>query len=331
MHRPAPVLVTGSAGHLGEALMRHFRTAGQPARGLDVKPSPFTDIAAAVADRAAVRAAVAGAGAVIHTATLHKPHVATHAREDFLDTNVRGTLVLLEEAAAAGAQAFVLSSSTSVLGAALNPAPGAPAAWIDEDVVPVPKNIYGVTKRAAEDLCELFARRHGLPGIVLRIARFFPEEDDDRTRRLDWADANLKANEFLYRRADIADVVSAHLAAAARAPALGFGRYIVSATTPFRREDCAALGRDAAAVLWHRVPEARAAFARLGWRPLPVLDRVYDNARARMALGWQPKVDFAAVFARALRGEPVLGPLAALIGCKGYHDRVFEDGPFPVA
>lgn len=97
-----------------------------------------------------------GVAAVLHTATLHKPHVATHPRQDFVDTNVTGTLCLLEEAASAGVTAFVYTSTTSTFGEALRPPAGAPAAWVTEDVEPVPRNIYGVTKTAAEDLCELF-------------------------------------------------------------------------------------------------------------------------------------------------------------------------------
>jgi UDP-glucose 4-epimerase len=53
-----------------------------------------------------------GVQAVFHTATLHKPHIATHSRQDFVDTNVTGTLNLLEEAAAAGVASFVYTSTT---------------------------------------------------------------------------------------------------------------------------------------------------------------------------------------------------------------------------
>ena len=168
------VLVTGSAGHLGEALMRLLRARGDDARGIDLKRSPFTDLAGSIADRGFVREAMAGVRAVLHTATLHKPHVVTHSRQDFVDTNVTGTLNLLEEAASAGVGAFVFTSTTSAFGRALTPPPGTPAAWVTEDVRPVPKNIYGVTKVAAEDLCELFHRLHRLPCLVLRTSRFFP-------------------------------------------------------------------------------------------------------------------------------------------------------------
>lgn len=90
-------LVTGSAGHLGEALMRVLRSRGRDARGIDIKPSDFTDKVGSIADRELVREAMAGVDALLHTATLHKPHVATHTRQDFIDTNLSGTLNLLEE------------------------------------------------------------------------------------------------------------------------------------------------------------------------------------------------------------------------------------------
>ena len=191
------ILVTGSSGHLGEALMRTLRGEGRAAIGLDVLPSPFTDVVGSVADRAAVERAMSGVRTVLHTATLHKPHVGTHGLDAFVETNVRGTLILLEEAARAGVQSFVMTSTTSAFGDALKPPPGEPAAWIDETVAPVPKNIYGVTKTAAEDLCRLFRRNEKLPCVVLRTSRFFPEADDDPEARTAFEDANLKANEYL--------------------------------------------------------------------------------------------------------------------------------------
>ena len=193
------ILVTGSAGHLGEALMRTLLDAGCQAIGFDIKPSDFTHRVGSITDRGFVKRCMADVHAVFHTATLHKPHVATHARQDFVDTNITGTLNLLEEATAAGVHAFIFTSTTSVFGRAMTPPPGAPAAWITEDVVPVPKNIYGVTKAAAENLCELFHNTRGLPCLILRTSRFFPEPDDRKEIRESYSDANAKANEFLYR------------------------------------------------------------------------------------------------------------------------------------
>ena len=137
------VLVTGSAGHLGEALVRRLQADGRDVRGLDIKPSPYTHVVGSIHDEGFVRDAMSGITQVIHSATLHKPHIATHTQRQFVDTNIAGTLTLLEAAVAHGVGAFVFTSTTSAFGAALSPAPGQPAAWIDEDVAPVPKRIAG--------------------------------------------------------------------------------------------------------------------------------------------------------------------------------------------
>ena len=149
------IVVTGSAGHLGEGLTRTLRGAGHEVVGLDLLASPWTDVVGTVTDRAVVREVVAGADAVLHAATLHKPHVASHAKQEFVDTNVTGTLNVLEEAVTAGVSRVVFTSSTTTFGRALVPPPGAPAAWITEGVVPAVKNIYGATKVAAEELCSV--------------------------------------------------------------------------------------------------------------------------------------------------------------------------------
>ena len=313
------ILVTGSAGHLGEALMRVLAADGVDAVGLDVLDSEYTTVVGSVADRAAVRRCVEGADAVLHTATLHKPHVGSHTRQQFVDVNVTGTLCLLEAAVEAGVRSFVFTSTTSAFGRALTPAPGAPAAWIDEDVVPVPRNVYGATKTAAEDLCELVHREAGLPCLILRTSRFFPEGDDRDDVRASYDDLNIKVNELLNRRVDLADVVDAHRLAIDRAPALGFGRYIVTATTPFGRGDLAELRSDAPAVVSRLHPEYAAVYAARGWRMFPAFERVYDNARARRDLGWEPAYDFGSAIARLGAGEEWRSPLALAVGSKGFH------------
>jgi nucleoside-diphosphate-sugar epimerase len=324
------ILVTGSAGHLGEALVRTLEATGHRVTGLDVAASPYTTAVASITDRRQVRRWLAGVDAVLHTATLHKPHLATHRRQDFIDTNVTGTLVLLEEAVTAGVGTFVFTSTTSTFGGALTPAPGAPAVWVTEDLPAVPKNVYGVTKTAAEDLCQLFHRDHGLACVVLRTARFFPEEDDHRGTREAYDDVNLKVNELLFRRVDLEDAASAHLLAVERAPAIGFGRYIVSATTPFLPTDREELRHHAPAVVARRVPGYETEYARRRWRMFPRIDRVYVNDRARKELGWQPRHDFAAVIGRLRAGEDPRSPLAQQVGSKGYHATRFAEGPYPV-
>jgi nucleoside-diphosphate-sugar epimerase len=325
------ILVTGSAGHLGEALVRGLSEAHHDAVGLDLVASPFTSRTGSIADRSTVARCMEGVDAVLHAATLHKPHVATHSRQAFVDTNVTGTLNLLEEAARAGVGTFVFTSTTSAFGAALTPPDGAPAAWITEDVAPVPKNVYGATKTAAEDLCRLFHRDHGLACIVLRTSRFFPEQDDDPAIRRAYSDGNAQANELVHRRVDLEDVVSAHVLALEKAPSIGFGRYIISATTPLLPDDLIELRRDAPSVVRRRVPGYEEAYARRGWTMFPSIDRVYVNERARRELGWRPRYDFRHVVDRLNAGEDFRSPLSRAVGAKGYHAFGTAEGPYPVS
>lgn len=324
------IIVTGSAGHLGEALVRTLQNLSHEVVGIDILPSPLTTHSGSIIDRHFVQSCMRGVDVVLHTATLHKPHVGTHSRQDFIDTNITGTLNLLEAAVAAGVQAFIFTSTTSTFGGALTPPAGAPAAWITEDVAPVPKNIYGVTKVAAESLCELIHRDHGLPCLILRTSRFFPEEDDRQATREEYADGNSKANEYLYRRVELEDAISAHLLALERAAAIGFDRYIISATTPFCQSDLEELRVNAPAVVQRLFPDYVAAYASLGWKMFPSIERVYVNDRARRDLGWNPRYDFRFVLDRLIAGEDPRSSLARDVGSKGYHSRSFAEGPYPV-
>lgn len=325
------ILVTGSSGHLGEALVRTLRDSRHEVIGLDIVPSPFTTAVASLADRGSVSQCLSGVEAVLHAATLHKPHIVTHTRQDFIDTNITGTLNLLEEAESAGVTSFIFTSTTSAFGSALTPPPGAPAAWVTEDVRSVPRNIYGVTKTAAEDLCEMFHKRGRLACLVLRTSRFFLEMDDSPATSQAYQDANIKANEFLYRRVDLEDVVSAHLLAMERAPTIGFGRYIISATTPFNRDELASLRTSAPDVVRRHFPDYHDQYARRGWKMFPSIERVYVNERARRELGWQPRYDFDHVLGCLKAGADFQSPLARTVGTKGYHAQSFAMGPYPVS
>jgi nucleoside-diphosphate-sugar epimerase len=324
------ILITGSTGHLGEALVRTLSAQGHDIVAIDIQPSPFTTHTGTIANPTLVQECMKGVDIVLHTATLHKPHVGTHSRQEFIDTNITGTLQLLEAATANKVKAFIFTSTTSVFGDALIPPPGQPAAWITEEVTPQPKNIYGVTKTAAEDLCQLFYRNQQLPVLILRTSRFFPESDDNKGMRDAFADDNLKALEYLYRRVDVEDVVSAHIAAMYRAPEIGFGKYIISATTPFTKNDLPQLRDHAPDVIKQIYPEAAGIFAQHNWQFLPHLDRVYVNEKARRELNWQPKHDFSTLLQKLKMGQSIKSELADVIGKKGYHPESFSEGPYPL-
>jgi len=103
------ILVTGSAGALGRSTHAiSGKTRATRQTGLDIKSSPFTPLRGI--DRGAQlrsNSACKVVDVVLHTATLHKPHIASHTRQDFVDTNISGTLNLLEEAVSAGVKSFV--------------------------------------------------------------------------------------------------------------------------------------------------------------------------------------------------------------------------------
>jgi UDP-glucose 4-epimerase len=313
------ILVTGSSGHLGEALMRVLREEGKDVLGIDILPSPYTDRVGSIADRKFVRQNMKGITHVLHTATLHKPHVATHEQQQFIDTNITGTLNLLEASVENAVVSFIFTSTTSTFGDALTPEPETPAAWITEEVVPIPKNIYGVTKTAAEDLCQLFYRNHQLCCLVLKTSRFFPEEDDDSAIAKNYADSNAKANEYLYRRVDTEDVVSAHLLAMRKAPQIGFGKYIISATSPFEKDHLLHLRKNAHEVVKSLYPEFEKIYDGLDWKMFPSIGRVYVNKKAREELGWLPKYDFGHILGKLKAGTDFKSELTGVIGSKGYH------------
>jgi UDP-glucose 4-epimerase len=290
------ILLTGSSGWLGRFLAPRLRQAGHAVIGLDVAPGACTDVIGSVADRGLVERTLADfrIEAVIHAGALHKPDIVRHPVQDFVDVNVTGTLNLLMAAARAGHDRFVMTSTTSLMiSQAIRDERASEAIWLDETTGPLaPRNIYGVTKLAAEGLCRLFHGEHGLNAIVLRTGRFFPEQDDTLKGL---SGPNLKANEFLNRRLTVEDAAEAHLAALERAPDIGFGCYVIAAPTPFRRSDAAALKRDAAALVGALFPDAAALYAAQGWQLPARIGRIYDAGLAERELGFRCRTDFAAI------------------------------------
>ncbi|EAQ89370.1 hypothetical protein CHGG_05989 [Chaetomium globosum CBS 148.51] len=201
MSKPT-VLVTGSAGHLGTALMLALPELGYTPIGIDIKAGPTTTHVGSITDTAFLASVFTThqPAHVIHAATLHKPHVDSHTKNDFIQTNIAGTLALLEAATTTTpqtqtqtqtqtqpfpsertVQSFIFISTTSTFGTALTPLPNAPASWITETTsTPTPKNIYGTSKTAAEDLCHLLHLQTSLPTIILRTEPLLPR----RRRRL---------------------------------------------------------------------------------------------------------------------------------------------------
>lgn len=300
------ILLTGSSGWLGRYLAPRLRQAGHHVTGLDVAPGADTQIIGTVADRALVHRAFRehGIEAVIHGGALHKPDIARYPAQAFIDVNITGTLALLEAAVKAGHDRFIFTSTTSLMiSQAIRDESGPQAVWLDESSGPLePRNIYGVTKFGAEAMCRLYHMEHGLNAVILRTARFFPEEDD--TLR-DLTGPNLKANEFLHRRLTVEDAAEAHLIALEKAPLLGHETFVISAPSPFSPEEAEELKRDAAAVIARHFPEAPDLYARQGWKLPDSIGRVYDSRKAERVMGFRCRTDFTAILAALKQGVPL--------------------------
>jgi UDP-glucose 4-epimerase len=300
------VLLTGSSGWLGRFLAPLLTRAGHAVTGLDIAPGAHTDTIGSVADAGLVERIFAEHRyeAVVHAGALHKPDIVRYPAQAFVDVNVTGTLHLLEAAVRHGAERFVFTSTTSLMITQdIRDEVDPQAVWLDEQSGPLaPRNIYGVTKRAAEELCRLTHDLHGLPVIALRVARFFPEDDDTDAVP---AGENLKANEFLNRRLTVEDCAAAHLAALEAAPRIGWGVYVVSAPPPFTRADAARLKTDAAGLIAERFPEAPTLYAARGWQLPQSIGRVYDPSVIERDLGFRCRTDFAAVLKALEAGGPL--------------------------
>jgi UDP-glucose 4-epimerase len=298
------ILLTGSSGWLGRFLAPRLRDAGHIVTGLDVAPGPDTTVIGSVSDRDVVEKVFTdhSIDAVIHAGALHKPDIARYPAQAFVDVNVSGTLNLLRAATAAHHDRFIFTSTTSLMiSDAVRRNEAKHAIWMDEEWGPIaPRNVYGVTKLAAEGLCRIQYREHGLNCIILRTGRFFPEDDDTD---LSLSGPNQKANEFLGRRLTVEDAADAHLAALEAAPRIGFDTFILAAPIPIQREDARTLVQDAASVIQRYFPDAKELYTQRGWRLPQSIGRIYDSSRAAGILGFRCKTDFGSILDALRKGD----------------------------
>ena len=263
------ILVTGAAGLIGSAVAGRLKD-DHDVVGLDLQAGPQVQIVADCNDVAAWRHQVTAIDAIVHVAALHAPHVGQRGDEEFRRTNVEATSRLLDLALDQGASSFVFTSTTSLYGHALEPQGS--AVWVDERLEPQPRDIYDETKLQAE---QLVASTGGSMTVTsLRMSRCFPEP------------ADAMAWYRLHRGIDRRDVAQAH--------ALALGRngppasYVISAATPFRREDCAELLLEAGSAIERRCPGLIDRMSARGWQTPRSIDRIYDASRAGRDLGFSP-------------------------------------------
>ena len=177
------VLVTGSAGRIGRAVVAELQARGKPVRGFDRVPTPslMDNIVGDLTDAAAVRRAVEGVGTVIHLA-------ATPDDDDFLTqltpNNLIGVYHVLESARLAGVRRLILASSGQVVWwqRQRGPLP------IKADDPPTPRGWYAAAKVFLEAAGRMCAESHGMSVIAVRLG-WVPRsrEHVEELASIDWA------------------------------------------------------------------------------------------------------------------------------------------------
>jgi dihydroflavonol-4-reductase len=162
------VLVTGASGFVGSAVAAAFRSAGYRVRVLVRASSPRTNIdprddvfVGDILDRASVAAAVGGARYLVHAAADYR--LWAPSSDDIVRTNVEGTRIVMEEAARAGVERIVHTSSVATLG-------GGPDAPADETRLLPESEAVGAYKRSkimAESLVAEMVERQRLPAVIV--------------------------------------------------------------------------------------------------------------------------------------------------------------------
>ncbi|KOS22915.1 putative rhamnose biosynthetic enzyme 2 [Escovopsis weberi] len=299
-------LITGSSGHLGSCLYYLLLKNGYRVVRLDIKPAPETVFVGSVRDRDMIDMLFRHFNIkhVVHCAALHERHLETHNEEDFVDTNVEGTAVILDKAREYSGQieSFTLISDVNVLGQALNRSAGSPALWIDEEVAPIPTNKYHRTKLGAEKLCHEFHQKTLIPAFILRAGRFHMDEDhvaEYARLPVPIQDENLKVMELAYCRCDIHDLAYASMQAMRRCRLLKFGLFVISSRPPFDKGDDQSaagvlnvLAASPGLVLNSSVPGLRDVLNSKRWRHLPSINRVYSPKKAMRKLHWKSQYTF---------------------------------------
>jgi UDP-glucose 4-epimerase len=272
------ILVTGSSGQLGSVTVKLLKAYGYTIYGIDIIPSETTDELIDLKNTESIMETCRGYDAVIHTAAIHGKHYELkYPRQMFIDTNIIGTLNLLNACIKNGIPKFLFTSTTSIYGEAMVDAEK--AVWVEESLKEQPRDIYDITKQTAEQLCMDFFYKEGLQASVYRIARFLPEAD------------NLKINHRLYRGLDERDGAEA-LRLALDITFNEFETFNISSGSPFGKEELNAIKYNPESVILKHYPDAAEIYKTRGWKFPASIDRVYVTEKAKIQLGYQPVYTF---------------------------------------
>lgn len=272
------VLVTGSSGRLGRAVIELLRFKKIDCVGLDLVSAKTTDLVADIRNRKEIFRIVKNASHIVHTAAIHGRHMDMNVpRIDFVETNVLGTLNLLDASVNSGIKSFIFTSTTSIYGKSMENELS--AVWVDEGLPVIPRDIYDITKLTAENLCRDYFEKEHLNCCVLRVSRFMDEP------------RNEIANYRLYRGLDERDGADAHWLALNK-QFKTFEVFNISNDTPFKRTDLRNLKKNPKKVMLKYYPMSEDIYKGNKWKFPKSIDRVYSIDKAKRILKYNPKNNF---------------------------------------
>ena len=294
----SPILVTGSSGYLGSAIVQTLREHGIKTIGIDLVDAPSTDFIGCVSDINILRTSASqGCKSVIHTAALHAPNLDYYSEKQFQMVNVDGTQNILMVAKEFQMKAVVFSSTTSLMitkEVKIREQQKNNGTVILKDSVDYgePRNSYGVTKKIAEKLC---IENEHLNIAILRCSRFFVEDMfdtgiDPSSRNIQKTNGNTKANEMLCgTRASLEDTVLSHLIAIDRLSKNNticpgnekLGPLIISSISPLLSNSFDI-----------SIASKSQLYKDLDWSPPDCVSRIYDSTNSWKILNCTPKWDF---------------------------------------
>ena len=176
MTTPKRILVTGSAGRIGRAVVAELVARGHHVVGFDrvLTPNASSFVVGEVQDAALLAAAAAGAEVVIHLAAT--PDDANFPRgappndgDNFLDELVPGNVIgpyqVMEAARVLKVSRVILASSGQVIDGHLR----ADCVPVTPDSPPRPRYLYACTKVFLEALGQVYAKEHGIEVLAVRL------------------------------------------------------------------------------------------------------------------------------------------------------------------
>jgi len=284
------IMITGAAGLCGRALApmlaRHY---GYDVITSDIR-NPDNELPFVYCDIRKpedVEQAISGKDidVIIHLATL-QPGQGPSSMS--IDVNIKGTCNILEAAFKNGVERVIFTSSVW----AASRGPSAPYQPIDEHIPCAHEDMYDITKRMGEQLCEYFYRKYGLSTITFRFCGYDPIEGFSSEGDILWDKINLKALAARYlgmgsKLTNAWDLMQAFRAAIENRE-IQHDLFLIGVGAPFVREDAEALRRTPLAVLEKHYPGVSEFLDEIGY-DVPAITFWYNTQKAAKLLDFSTK------------------------------------------